>query len=291
MYIGTTNARSMGNWATRAQKLHHYKKQKNIDILVISKIQGFNTVEYSPLDPNPMNHPWSRQANLKSLWEKHVAIVALKPHIELEFSESLDNERIIIANAKDTKTNQKLRIIGVYISPQFDECKLQWDTLDKIEMTTNTVIAGDFNTWTDKLQDTFPIRERTHRKAATMLSFMSKKGLIFTLDEEDDGPASLTRWAYDIDDTPIKGSRLDYILVVGALAEITSRSMVLTSSVSNHMIVVVQIARPENSTRHKWSIMPATLRNIEWVRLMEKTIPSQMERLKKNIKNPILDGQ
>ncbi|KAJ9086729.1 hypothetical protein DSO57_1000987 [Entomophthora muscae] len=238
-----------------------------------------------------MNHPWSRQANFKSLWGKHVAIVALKPHIKLKFLESLDNKHIVIANAIDTKTNQKLRVIRVYILPQFDKCNSQWDALHKIKMTPNTVIAGDFNTWTDKLRDTFPIRERTHRKAATMLSFMSQKGLMFTLDEEDDGPASLTRWAFDIDDTPVKGSRLDYILIVGALADITSRSMVITSSVSDHMIVVVRIAKPEKQIRHKWSIMPATLRNIEWVRLMGKILPPQIEDLKKYIKNPILDGQ
>ncbi|KAJ9090327.1 hypothetical protein DSO57_1003451 [Entomophthora muscae] len=37
-----------------------------------------------------------------------------------------------------------------------------------------------------------------------MLHYMAQKGLIFTLDDEEDGPASLTRWAYDIDDAPIK---------------------------------------------------------------------------------------
>ncbi|KAJ9057242.1 hypothetical protein DSO57_1024450 [Entomophthora muscae] len=93
---------------------------------------------------------------------------------------------------------------------------------------------------------------------------MAQKGLIFTLDDEEDGPASLTRWAYDIDDAPIKGSWLNYILVAGALAQITSRSIVITSLVSNHMIVVVKIARQEPKKTKTWSIMPATMRNIEW---------------------------
>ncbi|KAJ9083803.1 hypothetical protein DSO57_1031085 [Entomophthora muscae] len=78
-----------------------------------------------------------------------------------------------------------------------------------------------------------------------MLHYMTQKGLIFTLDDEEDGPASLTRWVFDVDDTPVKGSRLDYILVAGALAQISSCSMVITSSVSDHMIVVVKIAKPE----------------------------------------------
>ncbi|KAJ9089817.1 hypothetical protein DSO57_1009042 [Entomophthora muscae] len=77
-----------------------------------------------------------------------------------------------------------------------------------------------------------------------MLNFMSQKGLIFTLDDKDNGPVSLTRWAFDADDTPISGSCLDFSLVVGALADITSRSQVRTSSVSDHMIVVVKIAQP-----------------------------------------------
>ncbi|KAJ9058128.1 hypothetical protein DSO57_1015549 [Entomophthora muscae] len=110
-------------------------------------------------------------------------------------------------------------------------------------MTANTVIAGDSNTCTDKVRDTFAVQERTHRRALTMFNFMSQKGLI-TLDDKDNGPASLTRWTFDADDTLISGSCLDFILVVGALADITSRSQVRTSSVSDHMMVVVKIAQP-----------------------------------------------
>ncbi|KAJ9052653.1 hypothetical protein DSO57_1032197 [Entomophthora muscae] len=245
MFIGTTNARSMGNWATRARKMHHCKRQKNLDLLIISKIQGFNTTEYTSLNPDPHAHPWSRQINMQSLWGKHVAIVALHPNIDLEFIESHKDERIIIARATDTKTHQSLWIIGIYISPQFDKSISQWDTLNCIEITNYTVMAGNFNTWTDKLQDTFPIRNKSHHKGATMLQYMAAKGLIITLDKDEEGPTLLTCWAFDIDDAPIKGSRLDYVLVAGALAPITSKSIVITSSVSDHMIVVVKIAKPK----------------------------------------------
>ncbi|KAJ9064032.1 hypothetical protein DSO57_1034744 [Entomophthora muscae] len=90
-------------------------------------------------------------------------------------------------------------------------------------------MAGDFNIWTDKLCNTFPVQNKPHHKGATMLQFMAKKGLIFTVDDKEEGPASLTRWASDIEDTPIKGSRLEYILVAGALAEIISLSLVVIS--------------------------------------------------------------
>ncbi|KAJ9059257.1 hypothetical protein DSO57_1004240 [Entomophthora muscae] len=279
MFIGTTNARSMGNWATRARKMHHYKRQKNLDLLIISEIQGFNTTEYTPLNPDPRAHPWSRQINLQSLWGKHVAIVALCPNIDLEFIESHEDERIIIARATDTKTHQSLWIIGIYISPQFDKSKSQWDTLNCIEIINNTVLAGNFNTWTDKLRDTFPVQNKPHHKGATMLQFMAAKGLIFNLDKDEEGPASLTCWAFDIDDSPIKGSRLGYVLVAGALASITSKSIVITSLVSDHMIVVVKIAKPKKK-KQVWSIMPARMQNIEWVRPMEKTLPKIIDALK-----------
>ncbi|KAJ9066946.1 hypothetical protein DSO57_1004709 [Entomophthora muscae] len=67
-------------------------------------------------------------------------------------------------------------------------------------------MAGDFTAWTDRLQDTFPPRNKPHNKGATMLHFMAQKELIFALDNKEDGLASLTQWAYDIDDTSIKGS-------------------------------------------------------------------------------------
>ncbi|KAJ9085908.1 hypothetical protein DSO57_1009487 [Entomophthora muscae] len=102
-----------------------------------------------------------------------------------------------------------------------------------------------------------------------MLQFMAAKGLIFTLDKDEEGPALLTCWAFDIDDSPIKGSRLDYVLVAGALASITSKSIVITSLLSDHMIVVVKIAKPKKK-KQVWSIMSATMQNIEWVRSMEK---------------------
>ncbi|KAJ9076696.1 hypothetical protein DSO57_1023757 [Entomophthora muscae] len=195
MFIGTTNTRSM----------------------------GFNTTKYTPLNTDPQAHPWSQQANLSSLWRKHVAIVALNPNINLEFIESHEDKRILIAFATNNLTKQKLCIIGVYISPQFKESKSQWETLKNIPITNITVVASDFYTWTDKLRDTFPVKDRPHHKGATMLQYMASKGLIFTLDDKEEGPATLTQWEYNIDDIPLKGSRLDYILVARALAHITSR--------------------------------------------------------------------
>ncbi|KAJ9052535.1 hypothetical protein DSO57_1033198 [Entomophthora muscae] len=174
-----------------------------------------------------------------------MAIVALRPHIDILFLESLEDKRIIVANATDTITKETIRIVGVYISPQFEESKFQWEALDKINITNNTVVAGDFNAWPNKLCNTYPTQSKPHHKGATMLHYMTQKELIFTLDDKEDGPASLTRWVFDVDNTPVKGSRLDYILVAGALAHISSRLVVITSLVSNHMIVVVKIAKPE----------------------------------------------
>ncbi|KAJ9065157.1 hypothetical protein DSO57_1022676 [Entomophthora muscae] len=277
MIIATSNARSMGNWETRATKLHHYKKQK-IDLLIITEVRAHNIPDFPPLDKDPLNHPWSRQANMPSFWGRHVAFLALSKKINIELIESHLDKRIMVVKATDTTSNRSLRVIGVYLSPQHKESAEQWQTLDTIKITDDTVIGGDWNTWTDRYRDTFPVRTRNHAQGATMLSYMAKHGLMFTLDKENDGPGTLTRWGIcPVHKTTI-GSRLDFILIAGALEGQSSRSIVCTSNISNHMIVKVSICTAKRPKR-VWTIAPSTLRDPEWIKELLAKIKALIEKL------------
>ncbi|KAJ9089712.1 hypothetical protein DSO57_1009976 [Entomophthora muscae] len=113
-----------------------------------------------------------------------------------------------------------------------------------------------------------------------MLNYMAKNGLMFTLDEENDGPVTLTRWGTcPVNKTTI-GSRLDFILIAGALESRTSRSIVCPSNVSDHMIVKVTICTSKRP-KLNWSIAPNTLRDPEWVKEMSlelKTLMGDMDK-------------
>ncbi|KAJ9056340.1 hypothetical protein DSO57_1034160 [Entomophthora muscae] len=193
MIIGTSNARSMGNWETRATKLHHYKKQR-IDLLIVTEVHAHNIPDFPLLDNDPNNHPWAKTANVPSFWGWHMAVLALSKKIKIELLGSYLDEKIMIVRATDTTLNCSLRVIGVYLLSQNEESALQWQTLEEIPITKDTVVGGNWNTRTDKYRDTFPIRDRNHPYGSTMLNYMAKNGLMFTLDNENDGPGTLTRW-------------------------------------------------------------------------------------------------
>ncbi|KAJ9083620.1 hypothetical protein DSO57_1032876 [Entomophthora muscae] len=70
---------------------------------------------------------------------------------------------------------------------------------------------------------------------------MAKNGVMFTLDNENDGPGTLTRWA-------------------GALENRTSHSIVCPSNVSDHIIVKVSIWTNKGPELN-WSIAPVRIDN------------------------------
>ncbi|KAJ9089165.1 hypothetical protein DSO57_1015674 [Entomophthora muscae] len=150
----------------------------------------------------------------------------------------------------NTITKHIFQVIGVYISPQFEESNFQWEELKTIIITDNTVVAGDFNKWTDELHNTFPCRLRPHHKGASMLQYMAMNSLVFNLNKEDKGLATPTRWEFDLEEASINGIQLDYNLVARTLACITSRSIVLTSLEDSHVIVVLRIAKPKKMHKH-----------------------------------------
>ncbi|KAJ9065553.1 hypothetical protein DSO57_1018271 [Entomophthora muscae] len=109
-----------------------------------------------------------------------------------------------------------------------------------------------------------------------MLAFMASKGLVFTLEDEADSPDTLTRWEYSPDGELLNSSRLDFLLVSGNIADITSRSITWISPISDHMLidVVVDQKKPH---KQEWSIMPSTLRDPEWKLVTSMAIDSHIK--------------
>ncbi|KAJ9088221.1 hypothetical protein DSO57_1025194 [Entomophthora muscae] len=272
MRVGTNNARSLCNWDTSAQKIHHLKKT-NMDLMIITKCQLNNNTIPPSIDYDPKNYPYARQIGLKSFWSKHVAVVAFSPHIDISLIVVLSDECILVVEAVDTRTDLKLRVVGVYLPPN-PTSNNQWDFLDSLVLPKYTVVIGDFNTWTDPFRDTFPTRTKIHSRSTRMLFFMTEKGLVFTLDNEAEGPVTLTQWEFGPRGELVNGSRLDFILVIGLLAEITSRSNTNVSPISNHMQVDVVDCKKKPRPR-EWSIRPTTLRDPEW-RLQLSIILTQL---------------
>ncbi|KAJ9071239.1 hypothetical protein DSO57_1038949 [Entomophthora muscae] len=109
-----------------------------------------------------------------------------------------------------------------------------------------------------------------------MLAFMASKGLVFTLEDETDGPDTLTRWEYGPDGELLNGSRLDFLLVSGDIADITSRSITWISPISDHMLIDVVVAQ-KKPRKQKWSIKPSTLRDPEWKLVTSMAIDSHIK--------------
>ncbi|KAJ9053776.1 hypothetical protein DSO57_1020884 [Entomophthora muscae] len=217
----------------------------------ITKCQLNNNIIPPPIDYDPKNHPYARQIGLKSFWSKHVAVVAFSPHIGISLIAVLSDERILVVDAVDTRTDLKLRVVGVYL-PTNPTSNNQWDVLDSLVLPKYTVVIEDFNTWTDPFRDTFPTRTKIHSRSTRMLSFMTEKGLVFTLDNKAEGPATLTQWEFGLRGELFNGSRLDFIIVTGLLAEITSRSNTSVSPISNHIQVDVLDLCPHMNPAQRW---------------------------------------
>ncbi|KAJ9072755.1 hypothetical protein DSO57_1024027 [Entomophthora muscae] len=187
-------------------------------------------------DTDPFNHPFSIQAGIQAFGGKYVAIVATSKDIDIKLLGTYADERILVVEATNKRDNKKYRVIGVYLSPNHTSY-LQWQELEQLKITDNTIVAGDFNAWTDPIWDTFPTSKKKHRRGNRMLAFMATHGLTFTLDDKVEGPGTLTQWEYDEQGNMTKGSRLDFVLVAGAMADVTSRSRVQVSRISDHLLV------------------------------------------------------
>ncbi|KAJ9052047.1 hypothetical protein DSO57_1038087 [Entomophthora muscae] len=89
---------------------------------------------------------------------------------------------------------------------------------------------------------------------------MAKNRVVFTLDNENDGPGTLTRWGKCPVNKTTVGSQLDFILIAGALENRTSYLIVCPSNVSDHIIVKVSIWTSKHP-KLNWSTAPIRIDN------------------------------